>query len=349
MIQSNAYARICFFGDHQDYLNLPVIAGTIDRKIHLNAEPNNAGIYNLQLIDIDQHVKIDLNENIKSITNGDYFRSGLELLRKKGFSFSQGYDIEISGDIPVNAGVSSSSALVVMWLRFLVKAQDTQIFPSKEQLGHWSYEAEVLYFNQPGGLMDQYTIAQEGVLFIDTKTGITTPLTANLGSLVLAESGISKQTLNVLKNARIYGQEAIKAVQQIDKNFDIFSADSSDMEKYMPFVPNLYKNHWKAAVLNYNITLKAKDLLLHSNPDIQQLGELMNEHQFLLQECIQNTPEPMITQMNAARKAGALGAKIIGSGGGGCMVAITTKGKEKSVATAFIKAGAKNAYTVQLT
>ena len=24
-------ARVCLFGDHQDYLGLPVIAGTIDR------------------------------------------------------------------------------------------------------------------------------------------------------------------------------------------------------------------------------------------------------------------------------------------------------------------------------
>jgi galactokinase len=53
----------------------------------------------------------------------------MAVLTKEGAVFTQGYTIEISGTIPVNAGVSSSSALVVAWLRFLIQAQ--------EQLGRW--------------------------------------------------------------------------------------------------------------------------------------------------------------------------------------------------------------------
>jgi len=53
MITSEASARICFFGDHQDYLNLPVIAGTIDRKIKIKATPNLARTYFLQLSDLE--------------------------------------------------------------------------------------------------------------------------------------------------------------------------------------------------------------------------------------------------------------------------------------------------------
>ncbi|MEM9867554.1 MAG: galactokinase family protein, partial [Bacteroidota bacterium] len=34
MIEISVPARICFYGDHQDYLGLPVIAGTIDRYIN---------------------------------------------------------------------------------------------------------------------------------------------------------------------------------------------------------------------------------------------------------------------------------------------------------------------------
>jgi len=32
-VEVKAPGRICFFGDHQDYLGLPVIAATIDRYI----------------------------------------------------------------------------------------------------------------------------------------------------------------------------------------------------------------------------------------------------------------------------------------------------------------------------
>ena len=62
MIKVEAPARNCFFGDHQDYLNLPVIAGTIDRFIHIEGEKINKSQFILQLIDIKQVRTINLNQ-----------------------------------------------------------------------------------------------------------------------------------------------------------------------------------------------------------------------------------------------------------------------------------------------
>ena len=78
----------------------------------------------------------------------------MEVLTKEGAVFTQGYTIEISGTIPVNAGVSSSSALVVAWLRFLIQAQEATWEVADSQIGEWAYQSEVIFFNQPGGLMD---------------------------------------------------------------------------------------------------------------------------------------------------------------------------------------------------
>lgn len=71
----------------------------------------------------------------------------MEILRLQGATFKQGYTIEISGTIPVNAGVSSSSALVVAWLRFLIEAQEVNRTVTDAQIGRWAYEAEVLFSN----------------------------------------------------------------------------------------------------------------------------------------------------------------------------------------------------------
>ena len=49
MIKVSAPARICFFGDHQDYLNLPVIARTINRYIQIEAEPSKENLFFIQL------------------------------------------------------------------------------------------------------------------------------------------------------------------------------------------------------------------------------------------------------------------------------------------------------------
>ena len=59
LITSEASARICLFGDHQDYLNLPVIAGTIDRKIKIKATPNSTTTYFLQLLDLEENITIN--------------------------------------------------------------------------------------------------------------------------------------------------------------------------------------------------------------------------------------------------------------------------------------------------
>ena len=348
MISIKVPARICFYGDHQDYLGLPVIAGTINRFIQLKAAPNNSKSFSIALLDLEKTIAVSVNDTLKEIEEGDYFRSCLAVLKKKNFEFLEGYDVEISGNIPINAGLSSSSALVVCWLRFLIEIQKKQIVVTNAELGHLAYKAEVEYFNQPGGLMDQYTIAQGGMLFIDTKTGESKSLSSRMGTLVVAESGIAKQTLEVLSNAKLYAQKAVEAVQDSFPDFSLKQATQTDYLKYNNLVPDKFKNHWYATIYNYEITKKAKLELEKVNPNIGVLGELMNAHQKILQEQIGNTPKEMIYMMKAAKNAGAVGAKIIGSGGGGCMVAITENATKDKVIDAFLASGAIHAYEVQL-
>lgn len=348
MISIKVPARICFYGDHQDYLGLPVIAGTINRFIRLKATPNNSKNLRIELLDLKETISISVNDTLEKIKDGDYFRSCLAILQKKNFKFLEGYDVEISGDIPVNAGLSSSSALVVCWLRFLIEIQKKSISITDAELGHLAYEAEVEYFKQPGGLMDQYTIAQGGMLFIDTCTGKCNSLSPKIGTLIVAESGIAKQTLEILSNAKLYAQRAIEVVQESFPDFNLKQATLKDYSKYKSLVPDKFQNHWYATIHNFEITKKAKLELEKSTPNINVLGCLMNEHQKILQEQIQNTPKKMIHMMNAARHEGAMGAKIIGSGGGGCMVAITGNNRRDKVIDAFLASGAVNAYEVQL-
>jgi galactokinase len=348
MIKVSAPARICFFGDHQDYLNLPVIAGTINRYIQIEAEPSKENSFFIQLIDIDKVKTIDLNKKYNKIDNGDYFLSVLEVLKKAGFLFNQGYKIKLSGDIPINAGISSSSALVVAWIRFLLEIQDQKKEINDVQIGKWAYESESSFFNQPGGIMDQYTIAQKGLLYINTQTTRTERLNPNIGCLVIAESGLAKRTLGVLQKARSYSQSAIAAVLDKVPQFEIHSANESEYEEYLHFVPEIYRDHWYAAIFNHLLTQKARKMLISGSLDIEQLGNLMNAHQKILQQRIQNTPEIMQKQMQAACNAGALGAKIIGSGGGGCMVAMVTENTKEKVIQAFLNKGAKTAYEISL-
>ena len=341
-------ARICFFGDHQDYLGLPVIAGTINRFITVYAKENNNNSFNISMPDIKRKRIINIQNQILNVKQGDYFLSSIDILKKLGFNFLKGYDVVITGDIPVNAGLSSSSALVVAWIRFLIQIQEDSKKISNFQIGKWAHESEALYFDQPGGLMDQYTIAHGGLVFIDTEFAKVEKLPNNLSNLVVAESGIKKETLNVLKKAREYAQNSIKSLLKKHPDFDIKSFKEEDYEKYKNLIPKKYQTYFYSTIFNYIITLKAKKHILLNQINFKFLAELMNEHQFILDNYINNTPKKMAKMILEANKSGALGSKIVGSGGGGCIVAMVEKKNISKVIETFIKNGAVNAYEVKL-
>ena len=244
--------------------------------------------------------------------------------------------------------MSSSSALVVAWIRFLIQIQEDSKKISNFQIGKWAHESEAIYFDQPGGLMDQYTIAHGGLVFIDTEFAKVEKLPNNLGNLVVAESGIKKETLNVLKKAREYAQNSIKSLLKKHPDFDIKSFKEEDYEKYKNLIPKKYQTYFYSTIFNYIITLKAKNHILLNQINFKFLAELMNEHQFILDNYIKNTPKKMAKMILEANKSGALGSKIVGSGGGGCIVAMVEKKNISKVIETFIKNGAVNAYEVKL-
>ena len=155
--------------------------------------------------------------------------------------------------------------------------------------------------------------------------------------------------MEVLKNARAFQEKAVEEVKEKTPSFTIRKAKSIDYKKYRDMVSAPYRDYWFAAVYNYDITQRALRYLRSEKTNVLELGKLMDEHQKILENNIRNTPKAMIEMMNAARKAGAIGSKIIGSGGGGCMVAMASEKKIKGVINAFLQSGAKDAYEVKLT
>ena len=116
----SAPGRICLFGDHQDYLGLPVIACAIDRQVILSAEKNNEGVFHIIMPDISSERKIDISETFDILEPQDYFASAMRVVRRYGCNPSIGYTLTLKSNIPINAGISSSSAIVVAWVHFLI-------------------------------------------------------------------------------------------------------------------------------------------------------------------------------------------------------------------------------------
>jgi mevalonate kinase len=93
----------------------------------------------------------------------------------------------------------------------------------------------------------------------------------------------------------------------------------------------------KAFEIIENCVYQAKEALIKRN--FKKLGKLMDIQQ-KQERVIEADTKKIIDLCNAAKDAGALGAKQMGAGGGGCMVAIAP-GNQTEVAQAIEKAGGR--------
>ncbi len=76
--------------------------------------------------------------------------------------------------------------------------------------------------------------------------------------------------------------------------------------------------------------------------DLNEVGRLIGEEGKLRNRLAPSVATPEIrTVGTAARRAGALGVKVCGAGGGGCMVALTSEGRREAVARAMAASGCR--------
>ena len=336
-MEVNTPGRICLFGEHQDYLGLPVIAMAISLRAKIIGEKRTDQKVIIHMPDIERTEKFDVNdmEYRKEI---DYFKSGIRVCKKEGLSFASGFECEISSDIPIKAGTSSSSAIVVSWINFLNQMADEPMKLTNEKIGELSFKAEVTEFSGPGGMMDQYTTAIGNLVYLEPEPSISVEkFNAPLGDFVLGDSREPKDTFGILsrcKNARL---EILKKIKPLNIGFSLQSCgpnvDLSMLDKNE-------KTLFDCTLENRNLLEEAKLELNKKELDHERIGFLLNQHHFILRDHLNISTPKIEAMIDSAIEAGAVGCKINGSGGGGCMFAYAP-GNASSVADAIESVGGK--------
>ena len=334
--------RICLFGEHQDYLGLPVIAMAISLRVRLKGDkrPDNKVI--IHKPDLGETESFSLDD-LTYIKSRDYFKSGIVVCQNAGLTFYSGFDCEITSEIPIRAGTSSSSAISVSWIHFLSRIADVPADWDQRKIGELAYKTEVEEFNEPGGMMDQYSTAMGHLIYLQSEPDIAIQsLNPNLGPFVLGDSCEPKDTMFILSRCRDARLEIIEKLKVRNPNLYIHSSgddldltDLTENEKSLFMATIKNRNLLKSALIELE-----KDELNH---DI--IGNLLTDHHTVLRDILNVSTPKIETMMDAALNAGALGGKINGSGGGGCMFAYAPN-DPKHVAEAIEKAGGK-VYVIQ--
>ena len=348
-IISKAPARICLFGDHQDYLGLPVIACAIDKYMTVEGEFNSDILLHFNLIDLNQKVSINVNEDLIVIKKGDHIRAVIKTLRTFGCYVNSGMDIKVQSDIYINAGISSSSAFTVCLVNFFIKAFGINRKINNELIAEIAYRSEVIEQGGSGGKMDQYSIALGNTIFLETGSRFSyKKIDSGFSSFIIASSGIEKNTDGVLKELKNKAIDAIGKVQKFNSKFDILKCKNEDMEAYSKILDDESFVYFKAAVENHHITLKALKEMENLNTSTKILGELMNLHHNILKNKLKITVPKIDQMIDAANLAGAYGSKIVGSGCGGSIVAVSNINNEEKIMKSILEAGAIDVSRVKI-
>jgi mevalonate kinase len=220
------------------------------------------------------------------------------------FSPLPSLEIRISSSIPVASGLGSGAAVTVA----LVRALSTHLnLPmTDEQINAFAYEIEKLHHGTPSGIDNTVITYARPVYFIRGQP-IETFTPAQPFTIVIGDSGISAPT-----------KESVGDVRKL------WESDKAHWEKVFDAVGE--------------ITREAKQAI--ESGHLQNLGRLMDENHRLLQKMTVSSPA-LERLVEAARQAGAQGAKLSGGGRGGNMIALVEASKAETVAAALKEAGAR--------
>jgi len=345
--------RICLFGEHQDYLKLPVITAAINLRVRITGKSVDSKDITLHLPDLkeEKHLRLPPYGRLMAYEEErDYYRSVINVLKKHGVEIMKGCECTVRGNIPINSGTSSSSALNVAWCRFLLAVHSSappEILNNPERIARLAYLAEVEEFGEPGGMMDHYATALGGVLYLQFNDQVTIErLTANLGTFVLGDSQEPKDTKGILKRVKQGILDAVSMIRAHDPDFDLAKVPAGGAERYLSLLNLNQAEVLEGALRIRDLTRQALQILRAESIDDATVGRLLAKHQDLLRDYLRISTPKIDRMLTAAMKAGAAGGKINGSGGGGCMFAYAPSDPEK-IARAIELEGGK-AYIVKV-
>jgi galactokinase len=330
-----APGRVNLIGEHLDYNGLTVMPMSIERGISLCFRPRSDD--RVRLFNVDAaHGPIDysLSESRSSVPSGDWS----DLVHAAGRSLSsrhdhlRGFEGVVGSDLPIAAGLSSSTALVVAVARALISVNRIEV--DQLELIECLSQGE-RRVGAPGGAMDQAAcVAGRSRLALkvqfDPLTLTAIPVPDNwqfviAHSLVAADKSGSveqacsarisecRQILEALRAAGVRGAEShrrLLATYDLDELVDLSEG----------LLSSVLRRRYMHVMTESRRVQQAESMLQERNS--VAFGRLMSESHWSLRNDFEVSHPRLDRLVELCVANGALGARLTGAGFGGCVVAI---------------------------
>jgi galactokinase len=319
-----APGRVNLIGEHTDYNDGYVLPAAIDRAITHAGRRRADRRVRVHSEDFHASTEFDLDDIQKDSdkTWSNFLRGVSKFLEAEGHRLS-GADIVFGGDVPREAGLSSSAAVVVgaaaFWNKLLGLGLDS-IYVVK-----LARRAENEFVGVPCGIMDQFISAlgkRDHALFLDCRdlSYRHVPLRAGV-KIVVCNSGVKRALAQSEYEVRLKQCRAavakIAATGRAVKS--LRDVELSDLDAVRGAMDGLL---WRRAhhVVSENLrTLEAVKVLQAGH--LERFGELMNQSHDSLRDDYEVSSKELDQLVELARRQpGVLGARMTGAGFGGCTV-----------------------------
>ena len=280
--KASAPGKVILFGEHFVVYGIKSILCSINKRVTVTAEKTNE-----RKISINSEIGklvLEPNESISEINSP--LKPFYYLANKAIKDQNIGLKIQIESEIPLGAGLGSSSACCVAGAASIFKLFGEI---SKEKILEIAIEAEKTIYQNTSGA-DCTVSTYGGLMEYDKNNGFRKIEDEPNFQLVIANSNIEHSTETMVSRVKEF--------------------ENKNKEKFHE-LSNLESNL-------VNDVLK----LIKENK-IKEIGEKINQNQKFLEE-IGISNEQLETMIKIGQKT-SYGAKITGSGGGGCIFALTNE------------------------
>ncbi|TGL56207.1 galactokinase [Leptospira ognonensis] len=322
----SAPARINIIGEHVDYVGGIVLPAAINFSIQVLIQRNDTDDFILYSEDFQQSTKVGRPfQNSKEYPWSDYIVGVISELEKKGHKIP-GFNLLINGNIPQGAGLSSSAALEVVVGYAIANLFSLNL--SREDIALIGQAAENHFVGTNCGIMDQFIIAtgkKDFCISLNTNSLKYQYHKFELGEFefYLINSNVKHSLKDSAYNQR--RQECESALSKIQKlnsevqNLYSFDIDTKDL---YPF-----SNDEMKRIQHITSERKRTDTIITSltNGDFAKVGTLLFECHWSLSKDYEVSCEETDFIVSFLQNKGALGARMIGGGFGGCVLVLDKK------------------------
>ena len=321
-IAKQAHARVNLIGEHTDYTGGYVMPTLLNFNTKIRLSQNNEKKYQV----FSEHFKeTKIFDNFSKSKNNDwidYVKGCLFVFFKENKNIHKIYlNIFISSNIPIERGISSSSALCVALLKSLNIFFKTKI--SNKNIALLAQKVERNYIGVSGGIMDQMvsSIGIHGKAFFLNCLSLEYELLdiPFNWKFCLIDSKVQRNLRDSSYNER-YNQLK-KAEEYLGVKY-LSSVNIFALSEKKIVDPVVYKRA-KHVITENNRVLKARNCLLENN--IEKFGKLMNESHTSYSKDFEASTEDVNIITQKSLDSGAVGSRLTGGGFGGFTVSLINK------------------------